>query len=72
MRTCKRKRGAWIFSAAVLLLVSDGVGRGEVQAWKGTIVIPTYGWAEDVNPKFWALEERTKLSTTVKGSNTTG
>jgi len=67
MRTCRRNRVAWVFSA-VLLLALSGLGRAEVQAWKGTITIPTYGWAEDVNPKFWALEERTKLSTTVKGA----
>jgi hypothetical protein len=40
----------------------------KVKAWQGTITIPTYGWAEDVNPKFWALEGQVKFSTTVKGS----
>lgn len=40
----------------------------KVKAWEGTITIPTYGWAEDVNPKFWALEGEVKFSTTVKGS----
>ncbi len=39
-----------------------------VKAWQGTITIPTYGWAEDINPKFWALEGQVKFSTTVKGS----
>ena len=39
-----------------------------VRAWEGTITIPTYGWAEDVNPKFWALEGQVKFSTTVKGT----
>ncbi len=39
-----------------------------VKAWEGTITIPTYGWAEDVNPKLWALESEVKFSTTVKGS----
>ncbi|MFZ2145800.1 MAG: DUF5107 domain-containing protein [Sedimentisphaerales bacterium] len=42
--------------------------RAKVKAWQGTITIPTYGWAEDVNPKFWALEEDVKFSTTVRGS----
>jgi len=42
----------------------------KVKAWEGTITIPTYGWVEDVNPKFWALEEDVKFSTTVKGSIT--
>jgi tetratricopeptide (TPR) repeat protein len=32
------------------------------------VTIPTYGWSEDVNPKFWALESEIKFSTTVKGS----
>ena len=40
----------------------------KVRAWEGTITIPTYGWAEDVNPKFWALEGEVKFSTTVRGS----
>ncbi|HUU19265.1 MAG TPA: DUF5107 domain-containing protein [Sedimentisphaerales bacterium] len=40
----------------------------KVRAWEGNITIPTYGWVEDVNPKFWALEEDVKFSTTVKGS----
>jgi tetratricopeptide (TPR) repeat protein len=38
----------------------------EVKAWKGTIVIPTYPWQDDLNPKFWAMEGGSKLSTTVK------
>ncbi|MBP7050558.1 MAG: DUF5107 domain-containing protein [Phycisphaerae bacterium] len=43
-------------------------GWAKVCAWEGTLTIPTYGWSEDVNPKFWALEDRIKLSTTVKGA----
>jgi tetratricopeptide (TPR) repeat protein len=39
-----------------------------VRAWEGSVTIPTYGWAEDINPKFWALEGAVKFSTTVKGS----
>ena len=39
---------------------------GEVKAWKGTIAIPTYPWQDDLNPKFWAMEGASKLSTTVK------
>ncbi|MEN6334361.1 MAG: DUF5107 domain-containing protein [Phycisphaerales bacterium] len=55
--------------AAILLgLCISTPGWAKVQAWEGTITIPTYGWAEDVNPKFWALEDRIKLSTTVKGA----
>ncbi len=42
--------------------------RARVRAWEGAVTIPTYGWAEDVNPKLWALEGEVKFSTTVKGS----
>jgi len=41
---------------------------GEVKVWEGTIMIPTYPWEDDINPKFWALEGAVKGSTTVKGS----
>ncbi len=40
----------------------------EVRAWEGTITIPTYPWEDDVNPKFWALEGGSKLSTTIRGA----
>jgi hypothetical protein len=58
---------------AVLLLVGllsicPRSSRASTRVWEGTITIPTYGWAEDVNPKFWALEGEVKFSTTVKGS----
>ena len=36
--------------------------------WEGTISIATYPWQEDVNPKFWALEGGSRLSTTVRGA----
>jgi len=51
-----------------LCFLAADVSAAEVKAWRGTITIPTYGWAEDVNPKFWALEGQVKFSTTVKGS----
>lgn len=41
---------------------------GQVKAWEGTITIPTYGWEDDVNPKFWAMEAGAKGSTTVRAS----
>lgn len=41
-----------------------------VRAWEGTISIPTYPWEDDINPKFWALETGTKLSTTIRGAIT--
>ena len=43
---------------------------GQVNAWEGTITIPTYGWEDDVNPKFWAMEAGAKGATTVKASIT--
>jgi tetratricopeptide (TPR) repeat protein len=60
-------------NVAVLLLVCPlfaipSLSWARVKVWEGTITIPTYGWAEDVNPKFWALEGDVKFSTTVKGS----
>ena len=51
-----------------LLSIYPRLSRASARAWEGTITIPTYGWAEDVNPKFWALEGEVKFSTTVKGS----
>ncbi|HCO96844.1 MAG TPA: hypothetical protein DIU00_23375, partial [Phycisphaerales bacterium] len=51
-----------------LTLTLSSQSRANVKAWEGTITIPTYGWEEDVNPKFWALEGKVKFSTTVKGS----
>ena len=55
-----------LFSGLVVGLSSRS--RASVKAWEGTLTIPTYGWAEDVNPKLWALEGDVKFSTTVKGS----
>jgi len=43
-------------------------GWAKVKVWESTITIPTYGWVEDINPKFWALEGEVKFATTVKGS----
>jgi len=51
-----------------LVLTLSSLCRAEVRAWEGTLTVPTYGWAEDVNPKFWAIESEVKFSTTVKGS----
>ena len=49
-------------------LVLSSRSYANVKAWEGAITIPTYGWAEDINPKLWALEGNVKFSTTVKGS----
>ena len=51
-------------------LLAARESRAEVRAWEGQLTIPTYGWEEDVNPKFWALEGSVKLSTTVHGAIT--
>lgn len=53
---------------AMFVLTTPRAGWAKSQAWEGTITIPTYGWSDDVNPKFWALEDQVKLSTTVKGA----
>ncbi len=57
-----------IISCVALALLICARTQAKTKAWQGTITIPTYGWSEDVNPKFWALEDRIKLSTTVKGA----
>ncbi len=64
-----------LFRHFCLILLSTGLplmlssqSWAKTKAWEGTITIPTYGWSEDVNPKFWALEGKVKFSTTVKGS----
>jgi tetratricopeptide (TPR) repeat protein len=64
-----------LFKHFCLILLSCGLtlllpswGWAKARAWEGTITIPTYGWLEDVNPKFWALEGEVKFSTTVRGS----
>jgi len=57
-----------ILLATGLPLMLSSQSWAKTKAWEGTITIPTYGWSEDVNPKFWALEGQVKFSTTVKGS----
>ncbi len=67
MGVLRRNLVVGVISVALLFSVSTR-GWAKVRAWEGEITIPTYGWAEDVNPKFWALEDKVKLSTTVKGA----
>jgi hypothetical protein len=43
-----------LFAFSFVLL--SNFGYGQVKSWEGTIIIPTYRWEEDVNPKFWAME----------------
>ncbi|HLB72452.1 MAG TPA: DUF5107 domain-containing protein [Sedimentisphaerales bacterium] len=66
MRALLRNLNIVAFVAGLLLLVEPSWAK--VKAWEGTVTIPTYGWAEDVNPKLWALESQAKFSITVKGS----
>jgi tetratricopeptide (TPR) repeat protein len=69
MTTFQRNLSVTVSSVAlILVLASPGWAKDKVKAWEGTITIPTYGWEDDINPKFWALEDQIKLSTTVKGA----
>jgi len=70
-------KNSFLFKSFVIILLvstflSSSLVRvyGQVKVWEGTIVIPTYGWEEDVNPKFWAMEGGAKGATTVRASLT--
>lgn len=62
-----RKPSIVLLSASLLLLFSNPL-RAQVKTWEGSITIPTYGWENDVNPKFWGMEGGAKGSTTVRAS----
>lgn len=49
-----KKKSCFISFFTFILLLLSRTGNSQVKTWEGTIVIPTYGWEEDVNPKFWA------------------
>ena len=66
--TIIQKKYLAILPLFYLLFAISSISWARVKVWEGTITIPTYGWEEDVNPKFWALEGDVKFSTTVKGS----
>jgi len=69
MSTLQRNVTVSIFVIVIpLFLSAPGWAKARAKAWEGTITIPTYGWEDDINPKFWALEDQIKLSTTVKGA----
>ena len=53
-KSCTQTISHLIFTVFILFLIPSA--NGQVSAWEGTITIPTYGWQEDVNPKFWAME----------------
>ena len=57
-----------LFSSFLIFLMP--LAGAQVSISEGSISIPTYGWQEDVNPKFWAMEAGAKGSTTVKASIT--
>jgi tetratricopeptide (TPR) repeat protein len=62
------KHFCFILLSTGLPLIISSRSWAKARAWEGTITIPTYGWSEDVNPKFWALEGGVKYSTTLKGT----
>ncbi len=53
-------RVVWV---VVLVVFSGGLSSAKaapgrpVQAWEGSLTLPTYPWQSDVNPKFWALDD---------------
>ena len=60
----KKLHSGLFFTFSFILL--SNFGYGQVKSWEGDIVIPTYGWEEDVNPKFWAMEGGAKGAATVR------
>lgn len=56
------------FSISLFLTIFPMLLSAQVKTWQGTITIPTYGWENDVNPKFWGMEGGAKGSTTVRAS----
>lgn len=62
------KKSFWIVFVCIAISMITANAWTAVRAWEGSITIPAYGWEEDINPKFWALEGQVKLSTTVKGT----
>ena len=51
-----------------IAMLFSNAGFSQVKTWEGSITIPTYGWENDVNPKFWGMEGGAKGSTTVRAS----
>jgi tetratricopeptide (TPR) repeat protein len=62
------KHSCFVLLPVAVLSVFAGRCYPETKAWEGTIVIPTYGWSDDVNPQFWALQSGARYSITVKGA----
>ena len=69
MKTYRIKELFFLTGISIYLLIGiNNPAISQVKAWEGTITIPTYGWEDDVNPKFWAMEAGAKGSTTVRAS----
>ncbi len=62
-----RRSFYYLLMTAIAMLFSSA-GFSQVKTWEGSITIPTYGWENDVNPKFWGMEGGAKGSTTVRAS----
>jgi tetratricopeptide (TPR) repeat protein len=45
-----------LITAIFCILFLSGKSFGQAKAWEGTIVIPTYGFQTDINPKFWTMD----------------
>jgi len=70
-RTTLIIRPLWVILLCIpLFIIQIQNAFSQVKAWEGTVTIPTYGWEDDVNPKFWAMEAGAKGATTVKASIT--
>jgi hypothetical protein len=69
MKTYRIKELFVLTGISIYLLIGiNNPAISQVKAWEGTITIPIYGWEDDVNPKFWAMEAGAKGSTTVRAS----
>ena len=45
-----------IIITASLFVFTNKSSYGQSKSWEGTLVIPTYGFQSDINPKFWAMD----------------
>jgi tetratricopeptide (TPR) repeat protein len=69
MKTHRIKELFALTGISICLLIGiNNRALSQVKVWEGIITIPTYGWEDDVNPKFWSMEAGAKGSTTVRAS----
>ncbi len=59
-----------VFGVIMSLVLCYGYCGAQTRAWEGEIVIPTYGIAEDTNPKFWIMEDAPYGAETIVNSIT--